>query len=173
MRLSFLTFLFSIAFIFTTYGQSKDAVQNMTAQAGKMASAFLQGDYKTFAHYTYPLIVSSMGGADKMAEVLGKGAAGMKAQGITFSKITFDKPSNIVKAGKELQSTIAQHTEIKLKEGRLVTTSTLIAFSQDNGANWTFIDTSNKDMQTLRKVLPNLSPSIIIPPAQPPVKYND
>jgi len=173
MRLSFLTFLFCIAFVLITFAQSKDATQNMKAQAGKMASAFLKDDYKTFARYTYPLIVKAMGGADKMADVLSKGRAGMKAQGAIISNITFDEPSKIIKAGKELQATIPQHTEIKLTQGRLLNTSTLIAISEDNGANWTFIDTSNKDRQTLNKVLPNLSPSIVIPPAQPPVKYDD
>lgn len=88
-----------------------------------------------------------------------------------FSNITFDEPL-IVKSGNELQATIAQHTEIKLSQGRLVSTSTLIAISTDKGSNWTFIDTSNKEMATLRKALPNLSPTITIPPQQPPVRYN-
>jgi hypothetical protein len=82
-----------------------------------------------------------------------------------------DEPSKIVKSGKEMQATVTQHTEIKLPQGRLVSISTLIAVSTDNGINWTFIDTSNKDMVTLRKALPNLSPSITIPPQEPPVRY--
>lgn len=167
--------LIASLFYFTSgtysYGQVKEASQNLKAQAEKMASAFVSGDYKTFANYTYPLVLKSMGGAAKMADVLSKTTANMKAQGMAFSKITFGDPSTIVKSGKELQATLAQHTEIKLAQGRIVTTSTLIAVSTDNGVNWTFIDTSNKDMATLRKALPNLSPSIVIPPAQPPVRY--
>lgn len=169
VRLSFVIFIFAT---FTGYAQVKESSQNLEQQAIKMGSAFVSGDYTTFANYTYPLILKSMGGAAKMAAVLTKSTNDMKARGMIFSNITFDEPSKIVNSGKELQASIAQHTEIKLPQGRLVNTSTLIAISTDNGVNWTFIDTSNKDMETLRKVLPNLSPSITIPPRQPPVRYN-
>ena len=46
------------------------------------------------------------------------------------------------------------------------------SISTDNGINWTFIDTSNKDMATLIKALPNISPALIIPAQQPPVHYS-
>lgn len=113
-----------------------------------------------------------MGGSAKLALILSKSTDELKAQGAKFSKITFDEPSRIIKSGKELQATIAQHTEIKLTEGRLVNTSTLIAISMDNGSKWYFIDTSNKDMLTIRRALPNLSNEIIIPPQQPPLRYS-
>jgi hypothetical protein len=154
-------------------GQVKDAGQNLKQQAIRMGTAFTGADYKTFANYTYPLILRSMGGASKMIEVLNRTTQDMKAKGIIFSQVSFDDPSKIVKSGTELQATISQHTEIKLPQGRMVNTSTLIAVSADNGINWTFIDTSNKDMATLRRALPNLSPSINIPPAQPPVQYGN
>ncbi|MBS1747380.1 MAG: hypothetical protein JST21_14525 [Bacteroidetes bacterium] len=138
-----------------------------------MSTAFLASDYTTFAKYTYPKIVEMMGGANNMAEVLTKTTANMKAQGMSFSNITFGEPSAIIKSGNELQCTIPQHIELKLTQGRLVNTSTLIAISTDNGKNWTFVDTSNKDMATLRKALPNLSSAISIPPPQQPVRYNN
>ncbi|HET7118655.1 MAG TPA: hypothetical protein VFI29_19320 [Hanamia sp.] len=169
---SIVSLLFSVVFFTTTHAQVKEAAQNLKQHAGKMGAAFVSGDYKTFANYTYPLILKSIGGAGKMAAILTKTSNDMHAQGMSFSNITFDEPSKIVKSGKELQATIAQHTEIKLSQGRLLSTSTLIAVSKDNGVNWTFIDTSNKDIATLRNVLPNLSPLITIPPQQPPVRYN-
>jgi hypothetical protein len=164
--------LLLLATRFAAHAQVKEAAQNLKQQAGKMGAVFVSGDYKTFANYTYPLILKSMGGAAKMAAVLTKSTNDMKVQGMSFSNITFDEPSKIVKSGKELQATIAQHTEIKLPQGRIISTSTLIAISTDNGISWTFIDTSNKDMATLRKVLPNLSPVITISPQQQPVRYN-
>lgn len=172
MKLSIISFLLSVVLFINSYGQVKDASQNLKQQAGKMGSTFVSGDYKTFANYTYPLILKSMGGASRMIEVLNRTTDEMRAKGMSFSNITFDEPSKIVKSGKELQATIAQHTEIKQPQGRIVSTSTLIAISTDNGITWTFIDTSNKDIATLRKALPNLSPSITIPPQQPPVRYN-
>lgn len=137
-----------------------------------MGQAFIGGDYTTFANYTYPKLLAAMGGANKMAATLIKVTNDMKLKGMSFNAITFDEPSKIVKSGKELQATIAQHTDIKVPDGRTVTTSTLIAISTDNGINWTFVDTSNKNIAALRKVMPNLSPSITIPSQQPPVHYN-
>jgi hypothetical protein len=170
-KMSF-TILFAIVF-FISQAQVKEAFSNLKAEADKMGDAFVSGDYKTFVCYTYPLVTKSMGGAINMVEVLTNTTANMKAQGMTFSNITFNEPSKIQKSKNELQASITQHTEIKLPHGRIVTTSTLIAISVDDGVHWTFIDTSNKDMATLRKALPNLSPSIIIPPVQRPVHYNN
>lgn len=95
----------------------------------------------------------------------------MKANGMSFDSITFDSPAKILRVGKELQTTIVQHTDVKVPDGRAVSTSTLIAISTDNGAHWTFIDTININVSTLRKAMPNLSKDIVIPPQQPPVRY--
>ena len=156
-----------------SYGQINEASSNLKIQASKMGTAFISGDYEVFAKYTHPEVLKSMGGTSKMIEVLKRTTNEMKAKGMSFSSITFDEPSKVVKSGKELQATIIQHTEIRLQNGRLVSTSTLIAISKDEGVNWTFIDTSNKDIATMRKALPNLSPSIVIPPQPPPVRYNN
>lgn len=147
-------------------------VSRVKEQADIMGKAFLKGDYQTFAKYTYPAIVSAMGGESRMATVLANSASGMKTQGMTFDKITFDSPSKIVKSGSELQCTLQQHTTIKLVNGRAVATSTLIAISKDGGKNWLFVDTYNKDVAAMRNALPNLSTAIVIPPQQKPAFYS-
>jgi hypothetical protein len=146
--------------------------QTLMEQATKMGQIFISGDYKSFARFTYPKIVAMMGGENNLAAELTKVTKDMKAKGMAFSDITFDQVSKIIKSGNELQCTVLQHTEIKLPSGRAVSTSTLIAISTNNGNNWTFVDTSNKDISTIRKLLPHLSRSIIIPPQQVPVQYN-
>src|SRR5882724_11962689 len=78
-------------------------VSHVKEQAYIMGQAFLKGDYQTFAKYTYPDIVSAMGGESRMATVLANSASSMKTQGMTFDNITFDSPSKIVKSGSELQ----------------------------------------------------------------------
>ncbi len=171
MKSSIISFLFSAMVFTTSYSQVKEASQNLKQQANKMAQAFIIGDYKTFVSYTYKPMVQGTGGAAKMEQSLAKVVNDMKLKGMSFNAITFDEPSKIIKSGKELQATIAQHTDIKVPDGRAVSTSTLIAISTDNGVNWTFIDTSNKNIEALRKAMPNLSPSITIPPPQPPVRY--
>ncbi len=117
MRYYILGFLILSTTIFNVKAQAINQNKlpaTLKQQASKMGIAFISGDYKVFANYTYPLILKSMGGASKMAALLTKTTDDIKAQGMSFNVITFDEPSKIIKSGKELQATIAQHTEIKL-----------------------------------------------------------
>lgn len=157
----------------TAYGQVKEASKNLKQQADKMVAALLNGDYAAFTGYTNPALANAMGGTSKIAAILEKGVKDMQAQGFSFHHITLDEPSKIIKSGAELQATIAEHLEIKMAGGKLVNTSILIAFSSDNGNTWTFIDAADKDMVTLRKVLPNISPAITIPIKRAPVFVKD
>jgi hypothetical protein len=171
MKSLLLTLLFGITLFTQSYGQVRDATLNIKHQAHKMGQGFVSGDYATFSKYTYPKLLAAMGGANKIASVLTKVTSDMKSKGMTFNSITFSEASKIIKNGKELQATIAQYTNIKVPKGRAVSTSTLIGISTDNGINWTFIDTSSRDLAALRKAVPNLSSAITIPPQQPPVYY--
>src|ERR1700733_15252219 len=108
MKHPFIILVFTII-SFQSYGQTKDASQNLEQQATKMGTAFINDDYQTFANYIYPPMLKSMGGESNMAASIVNTADNMKAKGATFSNITFDEPSKIVKSGKELQATIAQH----------------------------------------------------------------
>lgn len=170
MRACIVSLSMVVLFCSTAGAQVKNAATNLKAQAIKIGAAFLKGDYTTFAAFTYPGIIKLMGGTDKFKEVLAKSIHEMKSQGISFSKVTFDEPSKIVKQGKEWQATIKQHLELKLPKEKLLSTSMLIAISTDNGNNWTFIDVSKKDAATLRKAFPNISPQLNIEPQQLPLK---
>jgi len=49
-------------------------------------------------------------------------------------------------------------------EGKaIVSEYSLIAISNDGGGHWFFIDTSGKNLETLRQSLPNLSTALIVP----------
>lgn len=162
---------FSIVFcsiLFPANAQKNNAASHLIADASKMKEAFLKEDYNSFTHYTHPAVLQKMGGAPKVVAVMIKTTQDMQKQGLHFSAVNFDEPSPIYTHGNELQATIAQHLEVKVPQGKMIVTSTLIAISIDKGEHWTFIDTSNKDMLTLRKILPNLSDRIIIPPTKKP-----
>lgn len=171
----FLIQVFNIGFSYSQTKLETGNLLNLQAQhqANIMGNAFIKGDYETFEKYTYPAIVNAMGGKDRMTAALINSANDRKAKGMIISSIIVDNPSKIVKSGSELQCTLQQHTTIKLNNGTVVATSTLIAISLDGGKNWSFVDTSNKDASTMRKMLPNLSTAIIIPPEQQPVYYKE
>ncbi|MHA4807327.1 hypothetical protein ACX0G9_04450 [Flavitalea flava] len=148
----------------------KVAWQTLYRQARQMGQAFITGDYKTFSKFMHPALVKLSGGIGNLEAALVKVDGEMRSKGIKVTRIDFGAPSKIVRQAKEWQCTLLQQTDYQLPSGKIRSTSTLIAVSADSGASWTFIDTSNKDMQAIRTMLPNLSSAISIPPAGPPVR---
>jgi hypothetical protein len=145
--------------------------QLVTNQANQMASLYKSGDYKAYVKYIHPVIVQATGGESKMIELLTAQDVQIKSRGVIINSIVFNPPSEIVKYKNELQCTISQNTELKSAKGRVITYTTLIAISTDNGKNWKFIDTSKMDIATVRSLYPNLSKLITLPPKQKPTVY--
>jgi hypothetical protein len=175
-KIGVLVCIILIIFGLKVAGQSLDKQRpalNVEAQAAKMGMAFVRNDYKVFALYIYPEVMRMMGGQAKLIASLTNLNAEMKTKGMRFSGITFGDASTILKIGTELQCTLPQHTEIKTPNGRAVSTSTLIGISVDGGKAWTFVDTSNKDISTIRKILPHLSSAIVVPAQSPPIQYSN
>ena len=121
--------LLFVSLLFATNEQyhRENLIENAQEQANIMGRAFLKEDYKTFAQYTYPALLISMGGETIMAITLRKMVGDMRVKGMSFSSITVDTPSKLVKSRNELQCTLQQHTTIKVQNGRVIATSTLIA----------------------------------------------
>lgn len=140
------------------------------AQAMKMGQALIDGDYKTFVHYANPALVKMSGGADQLAAQLSKVMGQMKQSGVVVTSVRLGSVSKVVTSGKELQCTVEQHTQMKVPDGKMENMTTLIAISADGGKSWTFLDTNNKDIATVKKMLPNLSNEIVLPKQQPPVR---
>lgn len=155
--------------------QSKtyDFSKTIKEQAETMGQFLLKKDFSSFSKYTYPAIMEMVGGKHKMIEVLEKGSNEMHSNGMAILSISFGEPSVIITNGNELQSTLPQTIEMKVPNGRLIVTSSLIAISIDMGKNWYFVDTSDKDIQTMKKTLPNLSGKLIIPVKTQPIFYPD
>jgi hypothetical protein len=167
--------LITVGGALTAHGQTarpageKAVYQALDRQAHQMSQAFITHDYGTFVKLMNPAVVKESGGTANIEAALVKVDETMRSQGVKVLKIDFGAPSKIVRQGNELQCTLPQQTDFQLPSGKIRSTSTLIAVSTDNGVHWTFIDTSTKDMQAIRKMLPNLSSSIQIHPGGPPV----
>lgn len=168
----FLLFISGIINAQTTPALNQSVLSEVIkAQANQMANFYKAGNYSGYVKFVHPVIVQSTGGEAKMIELLNKQNTQLKSRNVTISSIVFNPPSEIVKSKSELQCTISQHTELKPAKGRVVTYTTLIAISTDNGNSWKFIDTSNMDIATVRKLFPNLSSKITLPPKQKPTVY--
>lgn len=114
-----------------------------------------------------------MGGKEKMVEQISKEFKKMNADGFDFLNLTLGNPSEIITLNKELQCTLPQNIEMKVPGGSLVSQSTLIAISNNDGKNWYFIDTSGKDIKTMKSFFPNLSEKLVIPIQDKPTFYEN
>ena len=140
-------------------------------QAELMAKAYLEKDFEKFSTYTYPKIIELFGSKEKYIARVKLLVSDSEAP--TSSKISIGEPSRIINTGNELQTTIPQTLEIPVSGGFLVSISTLITLSDDNGKNWYFIDAGGGDtiLEKLFTQFPNLSKDLIIPPKEKPVFY--
>lgn len=132
-------------------------------QADKMGNAFVTADYPAFAEFTHPTIVIMMGGKEKMTAEIQRSFELIKSDGVKFEKVTYGIPSKMIQFEGQLQCTIPQMIDMKVKEGTVTANSVLIAVSMDNGENWYFVDPTGNDIATMRKVIPTLSPALTIP----------
>jgi len=153
--------------------QVKNALGNVKQQAGKMGTAFINADYKTFAKYNNPTIVKMMGGEAGLIKIISGTMDQMKQSGVVFNTVSFGEPSALVKSGTDWQCTIPQIITMTTGQGKFSNTTTLIGISSNNGVKWTFIDTTNKDADVIKKVVHNLSSKLVIPVPQGPVKLNN
>jgi len=147
--------------------------RTIVEQANEMGQLLMEKDFRSFARFTYPKIIEMMGGLENMVAIMEKGMVEMESDGTKFLNVTFGEPTAVIKAGNELQCTLSQTISMKVPEGRIVAKSTMIAISVDGGTNWFFIDSSGKDIQTLRSSIPDLSMDLLIPEAEQPVFYKD
>lgn len=160
MKTVYLSFLLLIHY--TVYGQN-----TIRSDAQKMGKALVEKDYDTYVNYTYPKLMKDMGGREKMKETISKQMEDLEKQGIKILSVTYDEPSVIIKEKKELQATLPQHMQFESSNGKVTAQTTIIAVSQDDGMHWYFVDPGERDLETVRITLPNLSKKLVLPPAAP------
>jgi len=154
--------------LFLTLISSWSFAQNsVKQQAEEMGNALVRKDYKAFVAFAYPAIVQEMGGPQKMTTAIGQQMKAMESAAEILS-ISYGEPSSIIKEGKELQCTIPQQLTLKTPQGKVLTKSTLIAISQDEGLHWYFVDIGERDINAVRTSLPNVSRKFILPKAEAP-----
>ena len=165
--------------LFISFSVSKAMPDSLTyskkikEQAKLMGDYMLKKDFKSFTAFTYPKVIEMMGGEENMIHVMEAGEKEMDANGSHFLSVTVGEPSTVISIGNELQCTLAQVIEMKVWNGTLLVKSSLIGISSDKGKIWYFLDTSDKDINEMKKVLPNLSERLVIPVNQEPLFHHD
>ncbi|MDQ2862088.1 MAG: hypothetical protein M3R50_00305 [Bacteroidota bacterium] len=173
--LSIFICLFGITFLHaqTAKTDTTVAASTLKSSADKMASLFIKKDYLNYVNYIHPKILKMVGGKDKMITVIKGSLKQTEDQGLTVTGVTIGNPAAIIISNTELQSVVPQMLHLKTAKGKLVAISYLIATSANKGKTWYFIDVSNKTLQQMKTMFPNLSNKLVIPEKKAPVFYNN
>jgi hypothetical protein len=144
----------------------------LVAQAQEVNDAFRRRDFARMVDLTYPKVIETAGGRDKMIAALAKGIKEMETEGVSVLSSTAGAPTQIVHASKWIYAVVPTTLKVKAKDGIFQTESSMIGISEDQGANWTFIDAGGKDHTQLLGFLPVPSDKLKLPAEKEPVRLS-
>lgn len=153
-----------ILIISSSFGFAQTENKKLNSQLEEMKNIMLNGNYEKLADYTYPRVIEIMGGKSNMIKVIKQSMNKIKNDGFSIINLKYINSSEFLRKGDELQCSLTQIIVMKTPKGKIESEYTLIAIFKDNGQNWTFIDTSGKDKETMIKYFPNLHNEISITP---------
>lgn len=146
--------------------QLKIKVKN---EAEIMSNLLVNRNYEGFVKYLYPPLIDIMGGKEKVLEIFKQGLP----DGNILKSVKISYPSDIIKVKNQIQCTLEETIELKVRDGRLISTSTLIGISDDDGKTWCFLDANSKSLETLKMAFPNLSDKLILVGSTKPTFIKD
>ncbi len=152
---------------------SQTVSDNIKSQAEKMVTAFKDENYNSLLDYTYPKILEIAGGKVVLESMVKQMMDGMKADGVFVDSAKVGEPGAIFQAGSELHSTITQTVYMKYTGGKMISESTLLAVSMDEGINWYFLDIKQLTPEMKTQFFPDFNPDLIIPEPKPIITTYD
>ena len=144
----------------------RDKIKN---DAEKMCISLVTKDYEDFVKYMYPPLIELMGGKEKVINIFNQGLP----EGNTIERVKISYPSDTIIINNQIQCTLKEVIEMKVKGGKIIGTSTLIGISDDNGNSWHFIDANSKSLETLKSNYPELSGRLIFEVSSKPIFIKD
>ena len=143
------------------YAQTKDNYENLDIKIRDVEQMFNEQNDNGLAENICPKIVEYLGSKDSAVVAFKYIFNMIKEKKITKYKVTARRHSKMVKSGTELQCSVATITELENDDVVVRTQSTLLFFSNDNGANWCFAVIGENDSD-YDKII-NLNSEIVIP----------
>ena len=154
--------IFSLVFgIFFLSTHAQTTNDNLNAQLNEMKTSFLNSEYEVIVKYTFPKVVEMMGGEEAMLKTTGETMDQMKAGGFSFLDISFSDPSAFLEQNGFSQCTLNQILVMDTPQGKMESTTTLMAVSGDDGQNWSFLDASGVPENLISTIFPDIHPDIV------------
>ena len=149
-----------------------EAYPTLTARTKEICDAFTNKDYLKVLELTYPKVIETGGGREKMIATMKDEIKGMETEGVALLSTIPGPPTNFVHDAGSIYAVVPLTVKMKAQNGVYQTEGTLIGISADGGTNWTFIDAAGEDEKKLQVLLPNILEKLKLPSEKPPVKIS-
>lgn len=144
-------------------GELSDTQGAIRSQAAIMVQAYENGQYDLLLNYTYPQVIAMSGGREVLQDMIAQMMANLSASGVHIDSIRVGDPGQIYAAGTEWHAIIPQQMTMSTADSAFISETYLLAISQDKGARWYFIDTTQLTPEILHTLFPNYNTDLIIP----------
>jgi hypothetical protein len=155
-----------------TASAAAESYPSLTARTKEICDAFNNKDYLKVLELTYPKVIETGGGREKMIATMKNEIKGMETEGVALLSTTPGSATNFVHDAGWIYAVIPITVKLKAQDGIYQTEGTLIGISADGGTNWTFIDAAGEDEEKLRMLLPNTLEKLKLPAEKAPVKIS-
>ncbi len=144
------------------YAQN-DHSENIKRDGNKMINFMIEKDYESLSRFTYPVIVEWMGGKERMINLISKEMQRIEDQGVVFLELSLGEPEKLYTAGKEIHCLVPQKVILENNDGKIISSSHLLAVSVDLGENWYFVDTAQLTSENVTVLFPKFNSDLKIP----------
>ena len=145
-----------------TYAQNMHS-ENIKRDGNQMIASMLEKDYEGLSKFTYPVIIECMGGKEKMINLITEEMQKVENQGLVFIELSIGEPEKEYEAGEEIHCLVPQKVILENKDGKIISSSHLLAVSSDLGENWYFVDTAQLTSENVTVLFPRFNSNLKIP----------
>lgn len=142
---------------------------NLKAQAEEASQTIKNHDYAKLADYTHPKALEGQGGREKLIAESKEAIEQLKREGFEIISVEIGEPEEIVAIENELFAVVPLTAIVKAPKGKMKQSSSIVGISDNNGANWKFVNGINQEK--FKEMFPNAAAKVRIPQdALTPVK---
>jgi hypothetical protein len=153
--------------------ESAKQFPNLAIQAKQLNEAFGKRDFASFVDLIHPKVVEMAGGRERMVSDMAKEIKQMEAEGVTILSSESGGPTQVVRDAGSIYAVLPTITKTRTQTGVFQSESNMIAVSNDEGANWKFIDASGQSNGELNKLIPGVADKLKLPPDKTPIKISN
>lgn len=130
--------------------------------AKNLCESLIKQNWDEYKKYSPPKLFELMGGLEKSKNYITAQWNEGNEKGIRLKKVIIDSCTKISKYKNEYQASLRISFEYQTDSTIIMTRSTIIAFTNDNGLNWFYLDTYNLPINQIYSYFPNINKDLTI-----------